>query len=113
MANRITASCPSISAARRAAVRELDRMGLLTLADEVLEGGGTELTAPPKGTPVLFELEWLLEHTVPVAGELGAALESWSNVLRALGVGPAARESMLERAGDRWAAAQRPARTVR
>lgn len=53
-----------VSAARRAAVRELDRMGLLALADDVLEGGGTELeelgelgelTAAARGVLVVME----------------------------------------------------------
>lgn len=50
----------------------------------------------------LPDLEFLLKNTTPVPGEVGACLESWGNVLRALGLSRDEVDALLDRAADRW-----------
>lgn len=50
------------------------------------------------------DLLWLLRNTVPVAGERAAALESWSNVLRAAGLYRIQIQCLQEEAEERWRA---------
>ncbi len=49
-----------------------------------------------------LDLLWLLEHTVPVPGERGAALESWFNVLADAGFEPVELCQLLDVAERRW-----------
>lgn len=50
----------------------------------------------------ILDLVWLMKHTIPVPGERGAALESWSNVLATAGMMPADRARALEEARSMW-----------
>lgn len=58
----------------------------------------------------LSDIQWLLFHTVPVAGERAAAWESWGNVLMGLGLSRTEASEMLEKADKRWSKYARPGR---
>lgn len=82
----------------RAAADAFDRLAESDIAAGLREG------LPEAALPDVLrhELAFLLKNTTPVAGELGACIESWANVLRALGLSQAEVEALLDPAAEAW-----------
>lgn len=93
---------PGTPAAPVCATHAAKARGLATVMGfELVTGPLAERPAKPAARldAVLFDLAFLLQNTRAVPGERGAVLESWGNVLRALGLPRADVDQLLELAG--------------